>query len=814
MNDYKHARGPRVLPETEFPWLDSAVQAVDKYRKQFEELERIGRSRVEGDCTNLLDQQLYHFHPVISIFAPRGMGKTTALLTLLDQLKKKCPTDIVLAPLEPHRFMQEDRILYWFLAALKPYVDKLSQVEEKAPLAGYPNHYSDAREFNLQTQYHELQDQVRWIYLEAKQNTGDNDSQFAYKFRNHYLAKGLDFGNKLNRFIRELTNLYAACLYKSDRQKAGQDLPLLLLPIDDADLVPEYLEDLFTFLRILSVEVTRLVILVTADDQLAVMSSKGRYLRNLFPEWYQSNHVEGQIFVKDEVNRTVDELSAQFLTKFLPYSGRFYIHPFDEERRMGFWPVVEWNRTDENLPVPFKELLQELGLIRFFQLDWAIGAQNASAKSIWSNYIAIISGNPRLLEQAYDILERASRHSDSALSIEDIRKTAIQDLSRLFISSPFHESLKRFNSVVKLESVGHRRALITKPYSSVSLSFLPLGISSGADISGMTQGVNVDIELFGAYEAFVSLKTSSRRAGIEMSDPGVPAPLAYAYLFLQELQRDQLGHFDIGGRLPGVYLNRTGEIELDISNNRAGEEDRPSFKTIYPLAIFVKKTKQHLGLPMPSWRFPIQWWIFLRYWDLVQMELEEAQHLTSGKRYLSILSHIVDAAIKITVMDPMAEESAPAGRLYANTSANTNIESVLSRLQRAYYKDISEGDGILAVWVEQGLYRFLALLEAKGNNPFASLPFTCQRLKESVLKPTAVELDKQALGSGDVLNGAVERIDTSIHELKQESELLTEFRTLYQSPGAGLISVGVLGEESAQNKDENTDAPDVSGPTF
>jgi hypothetical protein len=789
MTSYPLARGPRVLPEVRFPWITTAVETIETFRAQYAYLEQ----QDDHDPETGLPRPEFHFQPVLSILGPRGSGKTSALLTLLARLRRAHPADLILDPLDPHRFLDDDRILYWFLAALGPYVRRIGEVErlKLTPRArGYDNRGSTELADDLHTNgidalYHELSDKARWMF-QAIGEAGI-DTRLEQRFRQHYLTRSLDFSQRLDGLVRRLTTTVAVerrSVAAGQSANVGRELPLLILPLDDADLVPEYFDDLMTFLRIVSPWVSRLVTILTADEPLAMLTMTARYLRTMFAESRSQRHTIRSILDLDSVDRAAEQLARQSLTKLLPQSQRFFLEPLSVVERMRFRPVEADGVPD------LTSLLDELGIGRFLHLDWAIRSSRRQPRgTIWSEYAAVVSNNPRALEQGYDVLRTASIGGGG-------RRRVFDALYRLFVATPYDEILRSLRHVLHMESVGENRLLVLNPGIHVKLEFHPTTPWSVVIAPANPEEHPSRVQAHGFFEAQIAVSALSDAGSVMQTDlPHMPNALVLSYLVLQELRRPGLAHFSVGADIPGFHLSQLAEVwvQVGIDTTRLANERPPTgflrFPAPYPISVWISDSDL-VCLPMPAWRFPIQWWIYFAYWNHVVTQVVNPTHTTKGG-LIFLFFHLFRCATRIGRLDPMAIALPHDSVLDIDAPAPDRIADPLAELETAYRADIVEGDGVVADWVERALFRFLDCLETTGRRPFDDIGLNSEAILAKVIGLTVDRLSKDPAVGG--------RFGTLKNELPKllrnsgaGSLVFDQFRKLRRLTGAQTTAVGLF----------------------
>ncbi len=364
-------RGPRVLPKELFKVeIGRVFSFAQKVRDYYQKLEK--------------NTSLFHysfFSPVVSILGERGSGKTSFLYTLLNTWKEKYPYDIVLPPIDPHKFKKGDRLLEMILVSLEREVEELKdfpvpkELRKKCPFS------SEFETSCLWMCYQKALEGAHAAYRSDEQITGDQviySSSFRLK---------VEFPRRFGELVRCLTEVKKKSLFSYDRslylenfqteESEGNSyiysykLPLLVVPIDDIDLVPEYLEDVSYVIRLLAGNIHRLLLIVTANLRVSEQSMASYYASLLlgkvsenaiFRKFFEEDKLP--FFKQNEFLSEIANLVHQFHLKFFPLDGRVVLKPPKEEDILTYVPPVSEDRKrgeDEGIgKLPeFSELLRQ-----------------------------------------------------------------------------------------------------------------------------------------------------------------------------------------------------------------------------------------------------------------------------------------------------------------------------------------------------------------------------------------------------------------------------------------------------------------------
>jgi len=364
-------RGPRVLPKELFKVeIGRVFSFAQKVRDYYQKLEK--------------NTSLFHysfFSPVVSILGERGSGKTSFLYTLLNTWKEKYPYDIVLPPIDPHKFKKGDRLLEMILVSLEREVEELKEFPVPKELRKKCPFSSEFETSCLWMCYQKAIEGAHAAYRSDEQITGDQviySSSFRLK---------VEFPRRFGELVRCLTEVKKKSLFSYDRslylenfqteESEGNSyiysykLPLLVVPIDDIDLVPEYLEDVSYVIRLLAGNIHRLLLIVTANLRVSEQSMASYYASLLlgkvsenaiFRKFFEEDKLP--FFKQNEFLSEIANLVHQFHLKFFPLDGRVVLKPPKEEDILKYVPPISEHRKREEderigkLP-KFSELLRQ-----------------------------------------------------------------------------------------------------------------------------------------------------------------------------------------------------------------------------------------------------------------------------------------------------------------------------------------------------------------------------------------------------------------------------------------------------------------------
>jgi len=432
----KLKRGARVLPEKLFEKeIKRALSFIETVKDYYTEVEKNGQAST------------FHytfFSPIISIFGKRGTGKTAFLYTLVNKLKKEFPNDIVLDPIDPHRFKKGDRLLETILVSLKDKVEKLKdfpipdKLKKDCPFREGKNGIKNC----LWLCYQKAIDGAHAAYRQQDSEAVESDSVFYTS----YFQRRIEFPKRFGEFIRCLTELHLTSYCPHSRYHSYSELnpPLLIVPIDDIDLVPEYLEDVSYVIRLLSGNIHRLLLIVTANKELSEMSMTAHYISLILrdikkgPEKLLEELIVGRdtpfYLSKEVLAREVENLVYQFHLKFFPPDGRIYLEPPEEDEVLNY-PEKLFNEEEEKEKV--ETFVSVLRKVRVSEGNSNVTLLHLILSSPFSLLKNLLPNNWREIEEIYHSLRKEREFSSPVLRdfVENRlkRSAGIKNLEKNFL---------------------------------------------------------------------------------------------------------------------------------------------------------------------------------------------------------------------------------------------------------------------------------------------------------------------------------------------------------------------------------------------
>ena len=289
----------------------------------------------------------HRFHSTISVFASRGAGKTTFLLSFLDRIKRDKGKDILcLSPIDPSLIETKQH----------PFINILAAIQECVENALNENYYS-VRDKRFEEQkkhadcYNDLLKALPFIDGIGKDNVYDgwDDEEF---ISIQGMNKAKAFNNLEERFhiyIRETLKLL--------------DKKCIVIPFDDIDT--DFKKG-FEILEVLRKYITsgQIITILTGDLELySKLVRKANW--KCFDDDFLKKEMEYAGHRKEEFAEMIDQLENQYLIKLLKPEYRIHlktIREYLEEDDYSLEVIYTDTKKGKAIVKCYKDLLNRIGI--------------------------------------------------------------------------------------------------------------------------------------------------------------------------------------------------------------------------------------------------------------------------------------------------------------------------------------------------------------------------------------------------------------------------------------------------------------------
>lgn len=278
------------------------------------------------------------FNNNISILAGRGMGKSSALITIISQIEssqyfkkvsaKKNYIDIINPMIDPEDINENSDILGWVITSLFEQANQLEQTDSKKSDLNYYFNIDNSIHHDLQEKKKELISYYS-IYSKEYSNVALNNSVNVHDY-NSNLEDILTFDYKLHKCFIEFINMIIK--YKRDISRhtmkglAGEKIePLIYFFFDDVDMSSKksikILTDILSYFAH-----PNIVIFISGDYQVFEQSLMAYFMSETKEVTLKMSYKKRKKEIKFAKDRT-----EYFLKKVLPPSYRFYVQEFSND---------------------------------------------------------------------------------------------------------------------------------------------------------------------------------------------------------------------------------------------------------------------------------------------------------------------------------------------------------------------------------------------------------------------------------------------------------------------------------------------------
>ena len=278
------------------------------------------------------------FNNNISILAGRGMGKSSALITIISQIEssqyfkkvsaKKNYIDIINPMIDPEDINENSDILGWVITSLFEQTNQLEQTDSKKSDLNYYFNIDNSIHHDLQEKKKELISYYS-IYSKEYSNVALNNSVNVHDY-NSNLEDILTFDYKLHKCFIEFINMIIK--YKRDINRhtmkglAGEKIePLIYFFFDDVDMSSKksikILTDILSYFAH-----PNIVIFISGDYQVFEQSLMAYFMSETKEVTLKMSYKKRKKEIKFAKDRT-----EYFLKKVLPPSYRFYVQEFSND---------------------------------------------------------------------------------------------------------------------------------------------------------------------------------------------------------------------------------------------------------------------------------------------------------------------------------------------------------------------------------------------------------------------------------------------------------------------------------------------------
>jgi hypothetical protein len=327
----------------------------------------------------------------VSILGERGSGKTTLLYFACARLLDAA-NDVVLPVIRPEHFARGDSLTGWVLAALERILvsDHSKALRSRFQETDLDEALPDSSLADALTRLRHREALVQGGYREALRRQPLSPYEFGRDAAS-VTSQGATFVELWRSFMDQVLPMITPSTTRP---------PLLVIPIDDADLRPSLLPLVFDEIRRLAAHPSVTVIMCASETtaQNALMS---QYLLGGEGETRMAELIQ----LNMAPSGGALEVAARQLAKAMPEHLRVYLRPLSLRERLQFRPIDRSRSLIDVLKsIPGAPLVKIDTLGDYFAAPVS-GRDRHSRHAIPLGYTNCFSASPRALDQLYRLLE-------------------------------------------------------------------------------------------------------------------------------------------------------------------------------------------------------------------------------------------------------------------------------------------------------------------------------------------------------------------------------------------------------------------------
>ncbi len=345
--------------QEQFDWI---VQQIEEIRSRGNSTQKIDTS--QATRSRELEPKVHDWMfasddwcNVISILGDRGMGKTTLMAKVIRHLDNT-QQDIVLNPIQPERFGNDDTLLGWVLAGLEDWVEYCCYHNEDClrNSLGKPIRPEDWDEKQIVKHTEDLRGKYRNLCRIAGRTSGNfRESLRAreadpYQFGEESARLNAD-GYSLREKMHTFTNTLLDSIKLFDKRK---EQALVVVPVDDADLLTKNVLSLFRDIMLLLGH-PRILVFVVGDLQTFMYALQNEILD-------PANDLPNESLLDtplSSLENFKNEHVNALLNKYLPKHLRVNLPKLSLCERLLFTPLTEKQTEKQTLLELFKQISVE-----------------------------------------------------------------------------------------------------------------------------------------------------------------------------------------------------------------------------------------------------------------------------------------------------------------------------------------------------------------------------------------------------------------------------------------------------------------------
>lgn len=271
----------------------------------------------------------------ISIFASRGAGKTSFILTLIEKIKKRWPDALCLEPIDPSHIETKQQPFVNIIAAIQETVDK--EINKKIEVSPLDNEYDELNAFK--GCYSRL---LKGLHV--VNGIGEDNIYGSWNDDDYIALQGMDRAKNTNNLEKSFHDYLARALKLLNKR-------CLVITFDDIDTTYEKGFELLEIIR--KYLATPFVIPILTGDQSLYTKLIRKQHWNFFDSDYIRKECDYSGKDKSEYVQLVNQLENQYMVKVLKPENRVTLFSIREYVIQNGYNIQV--KIDDNMTVPLEQ---------------------------------------------------------------------------------------------------------------------------------------------------------------------------------------------------------------------------------------------------------------------------------------------------------------------------------------------------------------------------------------------------------------------------------------------------------------------------
>ncbi|MCX0379696.1 hypothetical protein LI055_08685, partial [Clostridium perfringens] len=366
----------------------------------------------------------------ISILGGRGAGKTSLLLTILDELNKNnvksdkigISKDFIMPIIDPDKMNLEKNSLGWIIYSFYEIVNKIVDSEEN----NCDFCKKDTKVSKLKNSYEDL----KKCYINCREFFRNNLAPLSSgkseyeKINQSIIISDINLERLFNDFINNYIEVIKQIDFRENRDKyltseeeSKQEEPLIIISFDDIDIKPKYGPEILNVIGNYLAHPNIIVFICGDEDTFRESLTIDMWNKYDVPEKFSIDLNIGQDKLYSNIRNRADDV----LAKILPAAHKYHLNGLKLTDRLNFRPYGDLNKESiAELLIKFK-IDEDKNLLEYF-LEPMIDVESIlKYLSSDDKKVRTYNGYYLDLEEIKEYLDRVKKYSylKNILSKED-----------------------------------------------------------------------------------------------------------------------------------------------------------------------------------------------------------------------------------------------------------------------------------------------------------------------------------------------------------------------------------------------------------